>query len=163
MLQLHLLLLLLQRRPWNARLWYFPAQPARATFGTAIHPWTSIRECTPTTTTVTATTTTVTVAINIAITPAVCGGGVGVGGVDRVGGVRRETAAGAGAGATEGDREILGRDEIEKRRLLVGLICTENRDLVQRAWGEPWFDHTPDSGKRCWRVDNDELAHTTTI
>ena len=171
MLQLRLLLLLLQRRPWNTRLWYFPTQPARATFGTAIHPWAGIRErasttttTTTTTTTITATTTTVTVAINVTITSAACNGGVdGVGGVGGVCGVRRGTAAGAGAGAAEGDGEVFWRDEIKERRILVGLICADDGDLVQRARGEPWLDHTPDSRERCWRIYNDELAHTMMI
>jgi hypothetical protein len=136
LLQLRLLLLLLQRRPWNARLGYFPTQPARATFGTTIHPWASIRERASTTATITATTTTVTVVtINVTITSATCSGGVdgvdGVGGGGRVGGVcgvRRGTAA--GAGAAEGDGEVFGRDEIEERRMLVRLICADDGDLV---------------------------------
>ena len=47
--------------------------------------------------------------------------------------------------------------------MLVGLTCAEEGDLVQRARGEPWLDHTPHSGERCWRVYDDELAHTTII
>jgi hypothetical protein len=166
LLQLRLLLLLLQRRPWNARLGYFPTQPARATFGTAIHPWASIRERASTTATIiTTTTTAITVAtINVTITSAACGGGAdGVAGFGRVGGVCGVRRGTAGAGAAEGDGEVFGRDEIEERRMLVGLICAEDRDLVQRARGKPWLDHTPDSGERCWRVHDDELAHTTII
>lgn len=45
--------------------------------------------------------------------------------------------------------------------MLIGIICAEDGDLVERARGEPWLDHTPDGGEGCWRVDDDELAHTT--
>ncbi len=160
LLLLRLFFLLLQeRRPRNARLWYLPAQPTRATFRATIQPWASIRKraaTTTTTTTIAATTgtTTVTVAINVTITPTTFGSGVG--GVGAVGGVCADTSA----GAAEGDGEVFGRDELKERRMLIGLACADDGDLVERAWGEPWLDHTPDSGEGRRRVDDDKLAHT---
>jgi hypothetical protein len=76
-------------------------------------------------------------------------------------GVGASGVASACAGATECGGKVFGGDEVEEeRRVLVGVIRTEDGDLVERAWGEPRLDHAPDGGegRRC--VDDDQLAHT---
>lgn len=145
-------LLLLQRRPRHAGPGNLPAEPARATIRAAVHPRASIGQHAPAaaaaTTTATATAATVDVTIIVAVALTVCGGGI------------RGVCAGTGAGAAERGGEVFGRDEVEERRVLIGLIGAEDQDLVERARREPWLDHAPDGGegRRC--VDDDELAHT---
>ena len=149
-------LCLLWRRPWCTGRGDLVAEPARAAFGTTVHPWAGIGEhaAAAATTLTIAVAATATVAVVIAPITAAAAATAATAAASGDGG-----AVCAGAGAAEGGGEVFGRDEVEEERRVLLWVRPEDGDLVERAWSEPRLYHAPDRSEGRRRVDDDQLTH----